>query len=679
MQYITSLILLVAICVCPVCSWGETEADAEATMLMFVGEDIDVLSIASRREESAWQAPAIADVITRDELTERGVATLSHALSMIPGFYMAEKEWGSLPYLRGISNSVLFLYDTVPLNADTSKSLHQIDRQLSLGPVKRIEIVRGPGSVLWGPDAFAGIVNIVPLTGKDIDGVETDVSYTAPWDQIGATLNIGRRSGAWDSLLSINGRQGETAGERSFNLINFWKEDDSIFLPEERLGEGTLPDARYIDVYGRIAWKDLFSVSGRVTDNRKPYAIARDEEDLVWQQVREIPGGFVKVEAKNDINNVSALRITGFYSRYSPTNTIIDKVFKQKEQAAYGEIIYDRKFDSGSSLLTTGLSYREKWVSDADRWIDYLPDFLDPGNEGLVPLVNQEDYNSRLWSVFAQYGRKIGSIDFSAGVRYDKHDIYKDNISYSIAGVYPYSSQWIFKCMFGTAYRTPYARQLIEEGSPDLEKIQNFSIQTAWASPFKTAEASLTGFYNRIENHFQEHLLSGLSPPNNQEILGFELQGRVGVTEDFDLHANLTYTTNSGPRETYNFQIGEFFRPDGSIEKIYEVYYYDYDSGPQSLINLMGTWRISKDTTVFTRFSYASSKKLIYPRGESGRAYSGQWIVDAALNIEHLFSTNLGLEISIRNALDSDYTVPGVYSGIEGAPLEAEIVLRKTW
>jgi len=148
----------------------EPSAGRNDTLLMFVGEDLDVLSIASRRQESAGQAPAVAHVITREEIRERGIRTLSHALEMEPGFYLAKKEWGTQPYLRGIPDSILFLYDTVPTGSDVSKSLHPLDHELSLASIKRIEILRGPGSVLWGPDAFAGIVNMVPMTGKDLEG-----------------------------------------------------------------------------------------------------------------------------------------------------------------------------------------------------------------------------------------------------------------------------------------------------------------------------------------------------------------------------------------------------------------------------------------------------------------------------------------------------------------------------
>jgi hypothetical protein len=69
------IILSAAIFLCvsiPLRADEETPPVREKTMLMFVGEEIEVLSIASRREESAWQAPAIARVLTQKELRDRG-------------------------------------------------------------------------------------------------------------------------------------------------------------------------------------------------------------------------------------------------------------------------------------------------------------------------------------------------------------------------------------------------------------------------------------------------------------------------------------------------------------------------------------------------------------------------------------------------------------------------------
>ena len=76
---------------------------ASDTMLMFVGEDLEVISLASRREEAAWKAPAIAHVITREEINHSGDATIADLLEKSAGFYINEREQGSIPYLRGNS------------------------------------------------------------------------------------------------------------------------------------------------------------------------------------------------------------------------------------------------------------------------------------------------------------------------------------------------------------------------------------------------------------------------------------------------------------------------------------------------------------------------------------------------------------------------------------------------
>ena len=81
---------------------SELSPGMDDTILMFVGENLEVLTIASRREESAARAPAVARVITRKDFRESGRDTLSKVLETVPGFYMAEREWGTKPYLRGI-------------------------------------------------------------------------------------------------------------------------------------------------------------------------------------------------------------------------------------------------------------------------------------------------------------------------------------------------------------------------------------------------------------------------------------------------------------------------------------------------------------------------------------------------------------------------------------------------
>ena len=287
------------------------------TLLMFVGEDLNVLSIASRRQESAWQAPAVANVVTRKEIRERGAHTLKQVLEAEPGFYMAKKEWGTEPYLRGIPESVLFLYDTVPLGSDISKFLHPLDHELSLAPVKRVEIIRGPGSVLWGPDAFAGIVNVVPMTGKDLSGAETGVSFGGPGDQRGFYLNMGHDAGPWNAFLSVSGREG-TEDDEECTLVRFWGDGEPPPVPpEDRYGTEQPGMSQYLEASGNFSFRDWFTLSGMISDYKRPYAmsgVTKTGEELTWRESRSAPFGFIKLEAKKDLDRSSACSLNKYRS-----------------------------------------------------------------------------------------------------------------------------------------------------------------------------------------------------------------------------------------------------------------------------------------------------------------------------------------------------------------------------
>jgi outer membrane cobalamin receptor len=671
---------LAVLLVLPVLSNAAGRKDTGArnhTMLMFVGEDLGVLSIASRREEAAWSAPAVAHVITRNEIQERGIKTVSHALEMEPGFYMAQKEWGTQPYLRGIHDSVLFLYDTVPTGSDISKSIHPLDNELSLAPIKRIEIIRGPGSVLWGADAFAGIVNLVPMTGKDLQGAETGVMYGSPGDQRGFYANVGRDAGLWDAFLSVSGREGEES-DTEYNVVRFWKDEWTAFPPEERYGKKRPDDSRYLEVSGNFSYGEWFTISGLFYDYTKNYVLSRPAGDLSWGESRGAPFGFIKLEAKKDLDCSSALRFTGSYSSLTPEYEIIDEKLKQKERTAYGEIIYDRSFLTGQGLFTGGLSYRNKRIDDAPIWDGYLPDYLGEENLNLVPGLTVKDYKDGLWSLFGQYTHKIGNLDLLAGLRNDAHDEYGDHLSYNLGAVWSPEPQWVTKLLYGVAYRTPFARQLLEEESPDTEEIKTINLQVAW-KPSSRAGMSVCGFVSRIEKHISEDLYAGLSLPNRQTIQGMELEGHVSPAKSLDLSANLTLLDNDGPEETYHWNDYSYVRPDGTVVKHFTDLRYPYDSGADTLFNLTGTWRPFERASAFLRLGYVSSRDLICPRCAEVCSVPGAWLLDASTTFRDIGISGLDLEVSVRNLLDKDYETPGTYSLIEGDPATVWVKLRKRW
>ena len=289
-----------------------------------------------------------------------------------------------------------------------------------------------------------------------------------------------------------------------------------------------------------------------------------------------------------------------------------------------------------------------------------------------------KDYDARLWSVFGQYNHKIGNVNLSVGLRNDAHDEYGNHLSYNVGAVWSPEPQWTMKLLYGVAYRTPFARQLLEEAKPDTEEIETLNLQIAW-KPSPQALLSLCGFVSRIEKHIMEDPYAGLSLPNEQNIKGVEIEGRLSPLKSLDLSANLTLLDNDGPSETYHWNDFSFVRPDGSVVKHFTDLIYPYDRGPGALFNLTGTWRPVERVTAFLRLGYLPARDLIFPRSAEILSVPGVWLLNMSTTIRDIAVPGLDLEVSIRNLLDRDYETPGTYSLIKGDPATVWVGLRKRW
>jgi iron complex outermembrane receptor protein len=142
------------------------------------------LDIASRVLQAAKQittvqeAPSIVTVITADEIRNRGYRSLNQALSTIPGWLDVQGVGNhlNLPIVRGTVQAALLLRDGISL-FEPVLNAPQFGRALPLETIKRVEVVTGPGGVLWGANSFLGIVNVISKEAEDINGIEGAVGY----------------------------------------------------------------------------------------------------------------------------------------------------------------------------------------------------------------------------------------------------------------------------------------------------------------------------------------------------------------------------------------------------------------------------------------------------------------------------------------------------------------------
>jgi outer membrane receptor for ferrienterochelin and colicin len=174
-------------------AFAESSLNSDVDFAGFYGDE-DYVSIATGTTQPIAKAPAVASVITASQIRAMGARDIDQVLESVPGLHISLNAIYNPEYLfRGISSDfnpqVLMLINGIPIT-----NLFQGDRNLVWGgmpveAISRIEVIRGPGSALYGADAFAGVINIVTKTPGEVKqnsaGVRvgsfdtTDVWFTA--------------------------------------------------------------------------------------------------------------------------------------------------------------------------------------------------------------------------------------------------------------------------------------------------------------------------------------------------------------------------------------------------------------------------------------------------------------------------------------------------------------------
>ncbi|MCU1279870.1 MAG: TonB-dependent receptor [bacterium] len=154
---------------------GEPEIAVDAD------REIDLANIvtsAAKGVTTVQEAPAIITIITADDIKARGFRFLGDAVATIPG-WMHVQVVGSqveMPMVRGIVQSALLMRDGLSL-FDPFGNVAWFGRTQPIENIKRIEVVTGPGGVLWGANSFLGVLNLITKDAEDVAGLEVSAAY----------------------------------------------------------------------------------------------------------------------------------------------------------------------------------------------------------------------------------------------------------------------------------------------------------------------------------------------------------------------------------------------------------------------------------------------------------------------------------------------------------------------
>ncbi len=207
----------------------------------------NIVQSAAKGVTTVQEAPAIVTVVTADEIKDRQFQDLEQLADTIPGWQRVAFGNGTFatPVVRGQVQAVQYLQDGLSL-FDPFVNVPGISRVVPMETVKRVELITGPGGVLWGSNSLLGIFNVITKDADDVDGVE-----------MGATLGDGNGDRSMGRLYAMVGAPNVLGGKlKVFAHGSVETYQGGAFQDPLLLFHGAIPQPNAANIYGPLTTTD---------------------------------------------------------------------------------------------------------------------------------------------------------------------------------------------------------------------------------------------------------------------------------------------------------------------------------------------------------------------------------------------------------------------------------------
>ena len=608
-------------------------APAESALAdMDIGDlmKVPVVFSASKLEQKSTEAPSSTTVITSDEIKRYGYRTLADLLRSVQGFYVSYDRNYAFLGTRGVNlgdfnSRILLLVNGHRVNNDLNDGAF-IDTAfiLDVDLIDRVEIIRGPGSVLYGNNAFFGVINVITRDGKQVDGAELSGSYGS-FDAWSGRVSFGRQFTNGLQLL-LSGSLYNSDGEENlfYKEFNTPAQNNGIAHGLDEDGAGSF--------FGSVKYKD-FTLEGAYIDRVKgnptaQYGTTFDNARLRTDDSRS----YVTLKYAHKFDYDIDVSADAYYDRsdyrIGLPNSPLFVVEEQAGQWAGGEVqVNKRIFDE--HVITVGAEYRNDFQQDRK--------VFEPGSSNVFTDVQT---GRRNYGIFAQgvFTILTNRLHLDAGVRYDKYGHFDPSFSPRAALIYNPCEQSTFKLIYGTAFRDPNFLELSDPRFQDIkpEKINSYEIVYEQGIG-RHLRSSISGFYNQMD-----------------DLIDF----RNGTFTNFDANTLGTELALSGKWESgietrlsYTLQHTEDNKTDTGL----------IDS-PTHMVKANVSAPLWKDK-IFAglEVQYTSSRHTVFTdllgNSVSAGDAPGYTVVNVTLFSRNLFK-NLEASASVYNLLDTTYFDP---------------------
>lgn len=546
----------------------------------------EIVVTATRIKEKSFNVSAPVEVVTPQSLEISNPATVAQAMEDLPGVSLSNAGmWEVAPVIRGLGgNRVLVLID-----GDRENNLWAGRAPLTpfvdIGSVERVEIIKGPASVLYGTDALGGVINIITKT--------PDFAKKDKWTFLNSTE--GRYSSVDDGWFGRYQLSGGGYGF-DFGLAVAGRNADDYENGDGHNIDNSQHEAVNIDFKGRYFINDNHDLSFSLRTNNIDDMGVPQQKGAEYSHFTQFDTDTYKVayHARN-LGLIDDLQLRTWY---------VDQKRKYKGKiSSSSKPMYTLKGnDIDSSAIGSTLQIRID-LNENNRLItgfEYVHEDCD-GNEEQIKKKNQNDITAQIltfkpvpdatrdhFSIFIQDELALGdAFTILAGLRYDyfladaddvifKTDKYDptgqtiinskstpnyfksksdDAVTFNLGLLYALNENIHLTTNLSSGFRTPDIFELYSTrggsyillGDPKLDPEYSYNVDAGFKLNYRRLRSSFSYFYNRVNDYIdlvnQGATFAGFKAYEYVNISGAEIYGGDGSLE-FDLLKQLTLFGN---------------------------------------------------------------------------------------------------------------------------------------
>ena len=394
-----------------------------------------LISVASKKPINLRESPSIISLITEEEIKKSGARDLIDVLRLVPGIDFAADIEGVVGIgMRGNwanEGKVLVLLDGQEMNEIISAG-NMFGNHYPIEQIKKIEVIRGPGSAIYGGYAEYGVINIITRQAEDINGITISGTY---------------------------GQMEKDYGRRNLNLSIGKKIKDFSFSLSGLVGQGQRSDQTYTDYAD-----SSYSMKGNSNLNPNYFNLALGYKGLSFRAI----GDFFQTTQRDGYGTVVQQgavpeSFNSFFSELKYVFKLNDKFtitprINYKNQTPWKAPSYDysRPYNKTGIRISENItaSYDAKRNLNIIFGVESYQDKAMDNTDSSFFANGKKEVNYINYSVFSQALIKTRAVNFIVGARFDKHSEFNSAFVPRVGLTKKYN-KFHFKALYSQAFRSP--------------------------------------------------------------------------------------------------------------------------------------------------------------------------------------------------------------------------------